>query len=284
MLSSELKDKVAAAISSARSLPRPKVVDGTLIISSLSAMPSARLLYNAVATLGMQATLAGPTEASVLLMPYRDFNSVIVFALAPRDSRSLRAAEEAAMMGMETYFVSPRMDESIEQRLKLHDNISRITVPGEAPLLTMMAASALWAPLPSSSRGERLRGELGSLDSALEWVSGRYADAIASASRLESYDVAYTSATQPGALYLCRVSNRCAAAYIIDEVSEAYSKLSAQGIVLLTTTAEDHDYRDVELMLSMRRANVIKIELNVDPVTAGLYAAFVAVALGGGLA
>jgi len=43
--------------------------------------------------------------------------------------------------------------------------------------------------------------------------------------------------------------------------------------VMMETTAESHDYMDLELLASSRGLRLIKVLFNTDPLTAGVYSA-----------
>jgi len=125
--SSETRSRILKALSAARSLPRPELPNDVLIVSSPEA--AAKVLYVGLLSAGSRASLVGPTEASVLIMPYREFPKVIIYALSQKDNRAVRAAEEAAILGSDVYFVAPPIHEVLEARISRYENVRRVEVP-----------------------------------------------------------------------------------------------------------------------------------------------------------
>ncbi|MGC9210098.1 MAG: hypothetical protein ACP5FT_02380 [Acidilobus sp.] len=267
MLSSEdFRRETLRAIEQARALPRPELGNDFLIISSYEALPAARVLYVGALSAGARAALLHPTEASVLLMPYRETPKVIVYALSSKDGRAVRAAEEAALLGAEVYFVSPRLHESLESRLTRYEGLKRVEVPGAAPLMTMVIASALWSPRPQGSRGPRLESELRAVDDAPKWILENFSSQAAEVSSLSEFAAFYTPSVEAGARYLCGASSSCEGAFPLDGLGARRFKAA----VILETTSEAHDYRDVEMSVGPG-IKAVRVLINTDPITAGLY-------------
>ncbi|MGC9111825.1 hypothetical protein [Acidilobus sp.] len=277
---SEIEPQVRSSIEAAKRLLRPKIVDGTLLISSHSAIPAAKSLYISMLSSGLDITLAGPTEASTLIMPYRDVNEVLVFSLGPKDSRAVRAAEEAALMGITTYFIAPQLDDVLEAMLSRHEEISRIMLPPQAPLLTMIVASSLWSSEMKGPRGDRLKAEAADVGSSFSWVSEKYGQQAEEASRFQRFAAVYGPIMEPSARYLCSVAaERCEAMLLLDEVT-SFSRITVP-VVEVISSVEEHDYKDVELSMKLANLKIVKLLFNVDPVTANLYASIVAALIGG---
>jgi len=131
--SSETRSRILKALSAARSLPRPELPNDVLIVSSPDAVAAAKVLYVGLLSAGSRASLVGPTEASVLIMPYREFPKVIIYALSQKDNRAVRAAEEAAILGSDVYFVAPPIHEVLEARISRYENVRRVEVPPRPP-------------------------------------------------------------------------------------------------------------------------------------------------------
>ncbi|MGC9072392.1 MAG: hypothetical protein ACP5HK_06875 [Acidilobus sp.] len=269
MLSSEdVQLAIRKALSQARVLPKPDLSGDLVIISSSDALPAARVLYVGVVSSGARAILLGPTEASVLLMPYREVPKVVVYALSPWDSRAVRATEEAILLGSDVYLVSPSMHEALEVRLTRHRELKRVEVSGSPPLMTMILASALWSPRPLGSRGGRLESELKALDGAPQWILEKFSREAAEVSSLREFTAYYTPAVEPGARYLCAASSSCSGSFPLEELG----RHREAAAVLMETTSESHDYSDVELALGSR-IKAVKVLINTDPITAGVYSA-----------
>ncbi len=270
MQSSEgLLKSIARSLSDARSLPRPDFSGELVIIAPPEAAAAAKVLYVGALSSGARAVLAGPTEASVLLMPYREVPRMIAYAVSPRDSRVVRAVEEAAMLGSEVYLVAPRLHEALEARLSRRDGVTRVEVPGDAPLMTMIFASALWSPRPMGARASRVEVELKELDGAAQWVLQTYSREASEVASLERYSAFYTPAAEPGARYLCLAAERCSHAAPLEELP----RYRGEAAVIMETTAESHDYGDVEVGAAARGVRLVKLVVNTDPVTAGVYSA-----------
>jgi len=280
MLSSDVENQVKEAIEAAGSVQKPKLLDDMLITYSYDSLPAARALYISLISSGARVALASHTEASTLIIPYRDVGEVVVMSVSSKDSRAIRVAEEAAMMGTLTYFVAPPMDETLEARLSRHDNLERLVVSPRAPLLTMMAAATLWSSDLKGPRGTRLRAEVADINNSITWVLSRYGKEIGEASRLSNFTALYGPSLAPGSLYLCRVcADRCRDTISMDE-PDRLSKVG-DALVQMISTVEEHDYMDVELEIRLRRLSRVKLEFNVDPITANLYAAIAASLIGG---
>lgn len=275
--SDELLKALSRSLSEARSLPRPDLSGDLLIISSQDAAPAARVLYVGALSSGARAVITGATEASVLLMPYREVNRVVAYALSPRDSRVVRAVEEALVLGSEVYLIAPPLHEALEERLSRREGLRRIEVPTSAPLMTMIFASALWSPRPMGARSSRVEAELQALDEAPQWVLQTFSRQATEVANLTGFSAFYTPAAEPGARYLCLASDRCDCARPLDELA----RFRGGTAVLIETTSESHDYGDVEIGAAARGARIVKVVINTDPITAGVYSAiFGAIATG----
>jgi len=267
--SSETRSRILKALSAARSLPRPELPNDVLIVSSPDAVAAAKVLYVGLLSAGSRASLVGPTEASVLIMPYREFPKVVIYALSHKDNRAVRAVEEAAILGSDVYFVAPPIHEVLEARISRYENVRRVEVPPEAPLMTMIFASVIWSPKPLGTRASRVQAELEALDGAVEWAEESYRDLIAEVSALQGFSAFYTPSVEPGARYLCQASGACHGALPLEELQ----RLSGDVAVMMETTAESHDYMDLELLAGSRGLRLIKVLFNTDPLTAGVYSA-----------
>ncbi len=267
--SDEVLKVLSRSLSDARSLPRLSLSGDLLIVSSQEASAAARILYVGALSSGARAVLTGATEASVLLMPYREVGRVVAYAVSPRDSRVVRAVEEALMLGSETYLVAPRLHEALEARLSRHEGLMRVEVPASTPLMTMIFASAIWSPRPMGARASRIEAELQTLEEAPQWVLQTFSGQVSEVASLVSFSAFYTPAAEPGARYLCLASDRCESARPLDELS----RFKGEAAVLMETTSEAHDYGDLEVGAAARGLRTVRVIINTDPITAGVYSA-----------
>ena len=267
--SDDVRAKIREAVEAARALQSPVIEGDVLIVGSGPAAAAAKILHVAALAAGIKAAYASPVEASVLVMPYRDFDTVVVYSSDPKDPRALRAAEEALLMGYRTSLVTPSIQEDLAARLSQRPGLTLITVE-RAPITTMAVASAIWGQglLGSSPRASRLRAEISDLTGAADWVGQTFAAALADLSSKRSFSVYFTPATEPGAIYLCHADSRCSAMRPLEDLRRGFAETD---VLELATTSEIHDYRDVELAVSMRGLRPIRVLLNTDPVSAGLY-------------
>ncbi len=258
------------SINDAASLPKIELAGDVLVISSGGAEIAADVLYVSALSAGLKVLRASPTEASVLVMPYRDFDRVIVFALDPKDSRAVRAATESALMGYNTVVVAPPLHETLESRLGM-SNVQRVVVKSDSPLTTMSVASLLWAPKGNEARYKRLSGEVADIRTVPKWLEDNYRPQAEELVAAKSLSVYYTPSLRAGAMYLCR-ARRCLAAPL-----DALEPMQGSELtLLLATTAEEHDYKDIELRLASSGIRQVKVLFNTDPVTASAYSVFFA--------
>ena len=268
--SDDVRAKIREAVEAARGLQPPAVEGDVLIVGSGPAAAAAKIFHVAALAAGIKAAYATPVEASVLVMPYRDFDSVVVYLSDPKDPRALRTVEESLLLGYRTSLVAPELPGDLVARLSQRPGLTIITV-GKAPVTTMAAAATVWGQrlLGSSPRGSRLRTEVDDLLGAADWVSQTYAAALAEMSSRRSFSIYFTPATEPGAIYLCHADSRCSGMRPLEDLRKGSA--AETDVVELATTSEIHDYKDVELAVSMRGLKPIRVLLNTDPVSAGLY-------------
>ncbi|MEM1640221.1 MAG: hypothetical protein QXN05_05685 [Acidilobaceae archaeon] len=263
----EFKKAYYAVLSVAKKLEgKVSVTEGSLIAYTRGAEPPASVLYISSTHAGLNVSLVDIVELSLHIIPYRDCESVIVFSSRQKDPRAVNAVIASSILGAKSTLVAPRMHEAYEERLRLH-NVNRVMIDSPSPLLTMSLAALIWRPKLMGFRDERIKKELMSLDSALEWLIEGYSFVVE-----RSYTTAlYTPATMAGAYYYCIAVKSCNP-LPLDALEDSPPK---GRLLVMVTSLERKEYE--ELLKSVRnKAELDIVEFNVDPVTASLYSVLLA--------
>lgn len=197
---SSLEEAVERSLAWARSVTPPKLGGELVVAASPSGEPAARILCVGVLHSGGVCRLAHPSEASLSLLPYREYEfTVAAFTADPKDSRIIHLVEAASLLGSGgVYVVAPPMHPGYEERLSML-GASRVEVPREAPILSMSVASLLWTPRLLGMREERFRGEVEALAGSTSWVRERFAGEIEEAQASGEVEVYSTPLGLPGA-------------------------------------------------------------------------------------
>ena len=263
----------AEALSAARLLPRPRLEDDTVIAYGRGGLAAAYTLFLALSHSGARAMLLRPMEAAVHVLPYRETGPLVIYTRDPRDLRSLNAAMAGVHLGLEVYLVAPELHPALEEQLESL-GVERIRVPRQAPpLLTMVLASLHWAPKMMGAREERLRREIGELDSALDWLKTTQAAALG----VEPPRLAlYTPAALPGAAYHAEALGGDAR-----PLEDAAGLGPGARAVAYTVGVERHGYKDIILQARTRRVELVEVPIDTDPVTAAAYSVMAAMLLTG---
>ena len=261
----------AEALSAARLLPRPRLGDDTIVVHGRGGLAAAYTLFLALAHSGARAVLLRPLEAAVHVLPYRETGPLVIYTRDPRDLRSLNAAMAGVHLGLEVYLVAPPLHEALEEQLESL-GVERIRVPPAAPpLLTMVLASLHWAPKMMGAREERLRREIGELDTALDWLRDSQARALAGE---PPSLVLYTPAALPGAAYHAEAVGGEAR-----PLEEALGLGPGSRAVAYTVGVERHGYKDIILRARTSRVELVEVPIDTDPVTATVYSVLAAMLL-----
>lgn len=270
----ELSRGFLRALAESERAGRIPVSGGTIIISSRGSEPPGHILWMGCVHAGVRAFLSSPAEANIHLIPYSeeiDARMAVVFSASINDPRALESVVTASALGLESYFVGPRMNRAYEERLSSL-GAHRITVDGAAPLLSMSFIALNSIPRLRGAREERFRAEVGDLPSAPGWIVERYGGALDSARRARGH-VLYTPSTKPGAYYHCLMTG-CLEPLPL----EALHRLGSLGggAVAYVNSTEEHLYKDVLLEIRRRGLEVEVFRLNTDPLTAGIYSMILA--------
>ena len=271
---SEAERRYHQAVNTARSLPRARLSEDTVIVSTYDAIPPARILYTNCLHAGLRCSLLEPSYASVSLIPYRETGNIIVFTRNPRSLRVVNLAEASSLLGLEVTVVTPPPHPAVRERL---ESVGAEVIEVEEPsLLVMSIASALWTPKLMGAREERVRAELEDLPSALRWVEEKMRVRLSSLREVNPRPPLYTPIAAPGAYYHC-LALRCGAPLPV----EAVLSVDLEPSIIYLSSVELHDYRD---LLTIPKKGIDKgliVEVNADPVTAGLYSVLAAVLITG---
>ncbi len=273
MRSSDFSGEFEEALGEASSLPRPELEGEVIVAASTGAEAAAAILYLGVLHSGRRSVLVKPSEAALHFMPYRDFSAtLIVFTRHPRDTRALHAVEASSTLGARTYLVASGFHEAYESRaLELGADVIRVS-PGRS-LLTMSLAALMWVPRLYGVREERFRSEIEALASAPEWVSKRYSKEISEGKEVVAegdFAVYYTPTGMPGAYYLCEALDSACNPAPVDRLASAKRKTRAKPIIYMAGL-EEPTYRDLLLTLKVGGLDPLVINVNTDPITAGVY-------------
>ena len=256
--------------SKARSLKIPVRRGDTLILAGAStpARAAARILYTGYLAAGRRAWLLDPVEAARLMLPYlEDYEvNVIVYAWGLKDARALAAVETAGILGSRITLVSAEMHPAYEEYAD-RAGVERVLLPGEAPATEAMIASLNSLPELPGIREERMRSEVEQAPLALEWAYERYGDIVDTAMSIKPETVLYSPAAEPGALTYC-YNEKCRTLPLEDLTMLGRGSQA----MILVTSVEESDYRDVMVQARIRGVKTIPISINTDPITAGFYA------------
>ena len=276
MLSRWLGDAIASAGAAGRPrLPGSDVV----VVYTPGSEPPAHLLYIAYLHAGRRAWLAGAVEASLHILPYReDVAGVVVFTPGGRDGQAVMAAEQASMLGVETLVAGPRLHPAYEEKLSTLP-AERLVVQGEHPLMAASIAALLWAPRPLGARAARLGGELEALPGAAEWVWDRFSPAIEALASEPPGVVLYTPATAAAAFYAASIQAAVAGRPpILAPLAYAHQAPTTERALALYTELERSMLRERLTTAVVRGVRIIQVNINTDPITAGVYGMLVAAA------
>lgn len=264
----DLKEELIKSINIAKSLKKPELGENLLIISDYNSRPAGKILYIALLTSGKRASLLTPTEAVEYALPYYEsFDNVIIFSSNPRDSRSVHAAEVSRLMNLDVEFISPKMNDTLEERLD-YLGVRRKIVDGNTPIITMSIASLLWIPKDLEDRYERIKKEIDDLGNSYEWLIDKYNFSLEKIRGInEEFVLLYTPSTESGAIYAYNLLQNCSFILPIEFVSNKIKKRS----ILLTSSVDSSDFKDLILMFKMNYSGNEIIEFNTDPITAGIY-------------
>ena len=264
----DLKRDLGKAIEVAKSLKKPSINDNILIISDYMSRSAGKILYISLLSSGKKATLLTPTESVEYSLPYYEhFNSVIVFSSNSKDSRSVHAAEVSRLMNLEVNFISPKMEDTLEERLE-YLNVNRILVNSKTPVIVNSIASLLWIPEDLGDRYERIKREIDDLENSYDWLINKYGSSTEKMKNLnEEFVMFYTPSTEAGAIYCYNIIQNCIFILPIELLS---NKIKYRKY-LLTSSVDSSDFKDLILMLKMGYLDNEVIEFNTDPITAGLY-------------
>ncbi len=278
MQSSSVKEAFREALREARSSERPRLSGEVIVAASPGAEPPARVLYLGVLHSGSRSVYTRPSEAALHFMPYRDFDAtLVVFTLDPKDTRALHAVEAAVNLGVSAYVVAPRLHPAYEERLRELGS-GYVRIESRSPLLAMTLAALHWVPDMQGFRRERFRAEVESLDDAAEWVEENYGreleearEAVSGGGGLAAY---YTPTGYAGARYLSLALGTRTAPL------EEAPKIGSPGVAFMASV-EEPSYRDVLLSARVRGLKLHVININTDPVTAGIYSVIAAALIAG---
>jgi hypothetical protein len=264
----ELKRDLIKAIEVARSLKKPSLDNNVLIISDYISRTAGKILYIGLLSSGKKVTILTPTESVEYSLPYYEhFNNVIIFSSNSKDFRSVHAAEVSRLMDVEVSFVSPRMEDTLEERLE-YLNVNRIIVNSKTPIITNSIASLLWVPEDLGDRYERIKREIDDLENSYEWLVSKYGSIIEKMKNFnEEFVMFYTPSTEAGAIYCYNVIQNC---IYISPIELLNNRIKYRKY-LMTSTVDSSDLKDLILMLKMNYSNNEVIEFNTDPITTGLY-------------
>ncbi len=264
----DLKNSLIKAINVAKSIKKPEIKDNILIISDYLSRPTGKILYIGLLSSGKKATLLTPTEAVLYSLPYyENFNKAIIFSMNSKDSRSVHAAEVAKVMNLDVEFISPKMENALEERLE-YLGVKRILIETEFPIITSSIASLLWIPSDLGERYERIKKEIDELEGSIDWLNEKYRSNIEKIKKLnEDFAIFYTPSTEAGAIYAYNIMQNCAFALPIEFLK---NKIKYRKI-LLTSSVDSSDFKDLILMFKIDYSGNELIEFNTDPITVGLY-------------
>ncbi|MDP8002817.1 MAG: hypothetical protein RAK17_01310, partial [Caldisphaera sp.] len=166
----DLSIKLNNSLEIARSLKKPEIKDNALIVSDTSSRPAAKILYISLLNSGYSPFLYTPAEISVYVLPYNEkYSNIIIFSSSQKDSRAVHAAEVATIMNYNVTFISPNMNEALEERLD-YLKVNRIKINSENPVITMSLASLIWSPPLMGFREDRIRKEISEIGSSYDWL------------------------------------------------------------------------------------------------------------------
>lgn len=246
---------------------RLELRSGDVISFSRGGEPAASILYLASLHAGVDVRLASAVELSYHLLPYAEKGRVIIFS-PKRDTRAISAAISASILGAQVVFVAPDQGAAVEERLKMRE-IERIVIGGRSPIMSSSLLAALSAPRLMGFREERVRKELSLLNEALHWLK----DILKGLEGVLFNAVLYTPVTRAGAYYYKHAAG-CAEPAPLESLAE----MSAERILLLYSSVEEMDYRDV---LSSRPPQASALRIDADPVTASIYSVIAAAIIAG---
>ncbi len=274
----DIKKDFLKSLEIARSLPKPNISRDPVIVYSGGAKPAALELYITLLHAGKMATISPASLAGTSILPYRETGSVIVYTLDERDSRAVNVLMASSSLGLESYLIAPRMHPAIEE---LVDSIgsNRIEVPSENKLTIMMLASLYWRPKLLGAREERVSSEINQLPSAVEWIIEKYRVEINRIMNEGPSEAYYTPLMEAAGLYYSHITR--VNAY---ELEEAKTRKITSPPVILVSSIEEHNYKDILLNIKLKGIKPIQLSLNTDPVTVNIYATLIFALASGRLA
>ncbi|GBF09183.1 hypothetical protein apy_09080 [Aeropyrum pernix] len=270
---SRLEEAVEKGLAWARRVDPPELKGELVVAASPTGEPAARILCVGVLHSGGVCRLAHPSEASLSLLPYREYEfTLVAFTGDPKDSRIVHLAEAASLLGARgLYVVGPPMHPGYEERLSML-GASRVEAPREAPVLSMSIASLVWTPRLLGMREGRFRGEIEALSGSTAWLRERFAGEIEEARGSSSVEAYSTPLGLPGALYLY-LSGQSRAVHPLEMLP--LHRTPPTPIVFMASV-EEPSYRDVIRSSTVRGVRPVVFNINTDPITVGFYSILIA--------
>lgn len=270
-----MADKLVRMISEAEAraskLEPPETKGRTLILHCNTGLGPAYIYYwtlrlGGVEGIEIQDCVTGMSN----LLPYTDYDSVIIWSNHPSDPTLVAAYQNSTLMGYDTRIITPPLPPALEEYFDPGD---LTLVEGGSPYFTMSIAGLEWAIRRVGKKGlrfERLTsiGEEG-FSETVEGLVEEYSselELLVSFKGDPGVTVIHTPMQVPAVIhhYLLDPSIRVYPGWAIREGFRV-----SPYTVFYGTSVEESYYKD--LWFRLRDSRLVKIMLNVDPVTAPVY-------------
>ncbi len=262
---------VREAEARASKLEPPETKGRTLVLHCNTGLGPAYIYYwtlglGGVEGIELQDCVTGMSN----LLPYTDYDSVIIWSNHPSDPTLVAVYQNSTLMGYETRIITPLLPPALEEYFDPGD---LILVEGSSPYFTMCIAGLEWAIRRVGKKGLRFE-RLTSIgqEGFAETIEGLFGEYSSELELLRSFKgdpgvtVIHTPMQVPAVIHH----------YLMDPSIRVYPGwLYREGLkvspytVFYGTSVEESYYKD--LWFRLRDSRVVKIVLNVDPVTAPVY-------------
>ncbi|MCE4615042.1 MAG: hypothetical protein F7B60_05905 [Desulfurococcales archaeon] len=252
-------------------LEPPKIEGKTVVLYCNTGIGPARIYYWTLKISGVEnIELVDCVTAITNLLPYTDYDQVIIWNNSTRDPNLVAAYQNSTLMNYPTRILTPILSPALEEYFDPED---LIVFTDESPYFTMSLAALKWGVMGSMKKDLRMNrlndivkeGFHESVGGLLEAYSSEL-NFLQSITNSKGVLVMYTPPQLPAAIHH----------YLLDPIVAIPSHWSLRVgvrktpyVVFYGTSVDEGYYKDLWYKLAGSR--VTKIILNVDPMTAPLY-------------